>query len=146
MHRGAASPGSGPILVPAAADVLLGLQRTAGNAAVGRACRPAAPCSVRAGPRRARGWNVQNPRVDGHAAHPDSKAFSQGHQTRTSTPNTKEIAGDKAERWVIAIVPDGTDLWAGKLEALLLFHGLGESVGIGYRERTTEYLEASRRP
>ena len=71
------------------------------------------------------------------------EGLSQGHQTKNPNPNTKEFAGDKDSGRAIVIVPDGTDLWGGKLEVLLLFHGLGESVGIGYRERTTEDPEGA---
>ncbi len=140
-HGGAVSPA--PVVpVPAAADVLLGLQRTAGNAAVTRLL--AGRAVQRAGwpEAREKGWNKQTSGVAGTQRIP-IEGLSQGHQTKNANPNTKEFAGDKDSGRAIVIVPDGTDLWGGKLEVLLLFHGLGESVGIGYRERTTEDPEGA---
>ena len=130
-QRGPVSPAP---VVPARtrSDVILGLQRTAGNAAVARLLQRAGWPEA-----REKGWNKQTRGVAGTQRIP-IEGLSQGHKTKNPSAHTKEFAGDKDSGRAIAIVPEGTDFWGGKLEVLLLFHGLGKSVGIGYRERTTE--------
>jgi hypothetical protein len=143
-HRDGVSPA--PVVpVPAASDVVLGLQRTAGNAAVTRLLSGRAVQRAGWPEAREKGWNQKSRGVAGTQRIP-IEGLSQGHQSKNPSGHTKEFAGDKASGRAIVVVPDGTDLWGGKLEVLLLFHGLGESVGIGYRERTTEDPEGAGGP
>jgi hypothetical protein len=120
-----------------AAERVLALQRSAGNAAVARRVR----ALQRGGWGEARegGWNKDARPVAG-TQRLVIKGLKQGyHKTDTgaSTP-TSEKAGEKNSGRAIVIVPDGTDFSTkAKLEVLLVLHGMGESAGIGYRERTS---------
>ena len=97
---------------------------------------------ARAGWGEAQGWNKASRAVTGTQRIPIA-GLSQGHKTKNPSKHTDEFAGDTDSGRAIVVVPDGTDFWGGKLEVLLLFHGMGESVGIGYRERTTEDKEGA---
>ena len=120
---------------PSAVERVLELQRSAGNAAVARHIRTLAregwqEAKAAGTSRRAR-WPARcGSRITG---------LTQGYQeadTGKGTPTT-EKAGEAKSGRAIVIVPDGTDFAHGKLEVLLLFHGLGQSAGIGYRERSS---------
>jgi hypothetical protein len=120
---------------PAAVDRVLELQQSAGNAAVARHIRTLA----REGWPEAKGWNKQARPVTGTLRIPLT-GLTQGYQaadTGKGTPTT-EKAGEAKSGRAIVVVPDGTDFTHGKLEVLLLFHGLGQSAGIGYRERSSD--------
>lgn len=135
-HRGSAS--ADRVVRPS--DVVLDLQRSAGNAAVARLM--SSRRVARAGWGEAQGWNKASRAVTGTQRIPIA-GLSQGHKTKNPSKHTDEFAGDTDSGRAIVVVPDGTDFWGGKLEVLLHFHGMGESVGIGYRERTTEDKEGA---
>ena len=129
-----------PAPAPAATtaiDRVLELQRSAGNAAVARHIRTVAREGWPEAPKD--GWNKKAQPVAGTLRIPLT-GLTQGYQeadTGKATP-TKEKAGESKSGRAIVVVPDGTDFTHGKLEVLLVFHGLGESAGIGYRQRITD--------
>ena len=121
---------------PSPGEALLALQRSAGNAAVARVL--ARRVLARDGWPEARkgGWNEKAQAVAGTLRIP-LKDLPTGNKKPDKSKHTSEVAGDSDGARAIAVVPDAVDLTAD-LEVLLLFHGLGESAGIGYRERTTQ--------
>jgi hypothetical protein len=82
------------------------------------------------------GWNEKAQAVAGTLRIP-LKDLPTGNKDPDKSKHTSEVAGGSGGGRAIAVVPDAVDLTAD-LEVLLLFHGLGESAGIGYRERTTD--------
>jgi hypothetical protein len=121
---------------PGPGAALLALQRAAGNAAVARALSRRVLARDGWPEARKGGWNEQAQAVAGTLRIP-LKDLPTGNKDPDKNKNTSEVAGGSDGARAIAVVPDAVDLTAD-LEVLLLFHGLGGSAGIGYRERTTK--------
>jgi hypothetical protein len=130
---------SGPSEARGPAASLLRLQRGAGNAAVGRIL--GSPLLQRAGWHEARsgGWNEKAQSVAGTLRIPIDGlpiGYQEQDVVKKDGPTT-EHAGEKDSARAIVIVPDGTKFDGGKLEVLLLYHGLGATAGIAYREKAS---------
>ena len=111
---------------------MLALQRSAGNAAVRRLLQRDGWPEARKG-----GFNREARSVAGTLRVPITglSIGYKGQDVGSDTPTT-EHAGETDGARAVVVVPDGTDFAGGRLEVLLLFHGLGVSAGIGYRERS----------
>jgi hypothetical protein len=140
---GAAPPQARAAIARGPAASVLALQRRAGNAALGRILTLQRDSWPEARPG---GWNSQNWTVAGTLRVVvkglpigfKGKDVSRGGEDdgKKFGPATKEFAGDSDAARAIVVVPEGTNFSGGKLEVLILYHGLGARAGIAYRERS----------
>jgi hypothetical protein len=123
------APSAEPLTAPhTPAARVIGLQRSAGNAAV-------TSLLGRKGtqPPRAGGWNAGPQEVAGTIRIPVSGVTAGYQQEDAQLGQTSESAAGRA----VVHVPRALDV-SGKVDALLFFHGMGNA---GFRERTSDDRE-----